>query len=236
MSSSSISVLFMIPTGPASPVTYGLARAACKRVVLFLSMFLLLLAISSPGFASSRIVVLGDSLTAGYGLALDDGFVPQLQRWLNAHGASDCEVINMSVSGDTTEGGRARLEWALADGAAAVIVELGANDMLRGIDPKVTRENLDAILADLVARELPVLLVGMQSSENFGPAYKLAFDSIYPALAEKYGTLLYPFFLEGLVDERTLFQDDGLHPNAAGNDLVVKRLGPMVLDLIALTK
>jgi acyl-CoA thioesterase-1 len=199
-------------------------------------MFLLLLAISSPGVASSRIVVLGDSLTAGYGLALDDGFVPQLQHWLNAHGATDCEVINMSVSGDTTEGGRARLEWALADGAVAVIVELGANDMLRGIDPKVTRDNLDAILAGLLARELPVILVGMQSSENYGPAYKLDFDSIYPALAEKYGTLLYPFFLEGLVDERTLFQDDGLHPNAAGIDLVVKRLGPMVLELIALTK
>ena len=217
-------------------MTYGLVGAACNPVVLFLALFLPLMAIYSPGAASSRIVTLGDSLTAGYGLAPDDGLVAQLQRWLDAHGASECEVINMSVSGDTTEGGRARLEWALADGAAAVIVELGANDMLRGIDPTVTRKNLDAILADLSARDLPVLLVGMRSSENFGPAYKQAFDAIYPDLAEQYGALLDPFFLDGLVDNPSLFQVDGLHPNAAGNAVIVERLGPLVLELIARVK
>lgn len=214
-------------------VTYGLAHAACNPVVLFLALFLALLAFSSPGAAQLRIVALGDSLTAGYGLAPTDGLVPQLQRWLDAHGAAGCEVINMGVSGDTTEGGRARLEWALADGAAAVIVELGANDMLRGIDPSVTRANLDSILADLSARGLPVLLVGMRSSENFGPGYKDTFDAIYPDLAEQYGALLDPFFLEGLVDKPALFQEDGLHPNAAGVAMIVDRLGPLVLELIA---
>lgn len=217
-------------------VTYGLAHVACNPVVLFLALFLALMAFSSPGAARSRIVALGDSLTAGYGLASDDGLVPQLQRWLDAHGAAGCEVINMGVSGDTTEGGRARLEWALADGAAAVIVELGANDMLRGIDPSVTRANLDAILAGLSARDLPVLLVGMRSSENFGPEYKGAFDAIYTDLAEQYGTLLDPFYLEGLVDQPALFQEDGLHPNAAGTALIVDRLGPLVLQLIARVK
>ena len=139
----------------------------------------------------------------------------------------------MSVSGDTTEGGRSRLDWALAEGAAAVIVELGANDMLRGIDPSVTRDNLDAILAGLAARDLPVLLIGMRSAANFGPAYKAAFDVIYPDLAEQYGAILDPFFLEGLVNNPAMFQGDGLQPNAAGNAIIVERIGPLVLELIA---
>jgi acyl-CoA thioesterase-1 len=223
----------MISTRPASSVTYGFARAACNPVVLFLALCLPFLALSSPSDASSRIVTLGDSLTAGYGLAPADGFVAQLQRWLDAHGAPGCEVINMSVSGDTTEGGRARLDWALAEGAAAVIVELGANDMLRGIDPSVTRDNLDAILAGLAARDLPVLLVGMRSAANFGPEYKAAFDVIHPDLAEQYGAILDPFFLEGLVNNPAMFQGDGLHPNAAGNAIIVERIGPLVLELIA---
>jgi acyl-CoA thioesterase-1 len=223
----------MISTRPASSVTYGLARATCNPVVLFLVLCLPFLAISSPSDASSRIVTLGDSLTSGYGLAPEDGFIAQLQRWLDAHGASGCEVINMSVSGDTTEGGRARLDWALAEGAAAVIVELGANDMLRGIDPSVTRNNLDAILAGLAARDLPVLLIGLRSATNFGPEYKAAFDVIYPDLAEQYGAILDPVFLEGLVDNPAMFQEDGLHPNAAGNAIIVERIGPLVLELIA---
>lgn len=177
-------------------------------------------------------MTLGDSLTAGYGLAADDGFVPQLQRWLDAHGAASFEMISMSVSGDTSEGGRARLEWALAEGAVAVIVELGANDMLRGIDPAVTRTNLDAILAGLWERDLPVLLVGMRSSENFGPEYKHAFDTIYPDLAKQYETIFDPFFFEGIIDQPAFFQEDGLHPNAAGNAQIVERLGPLVLELI----
>lgn len=223
----------MITTRPAFPVTYGLLRAACNPAALFLGLFLAVLAISSPGAAQTRIVVLGDSLAAGYGLAPEDGLVPQIRRWLEARGADGFELANMSVSGDTSEGGRARLDWALADGASAVIVELGANDMLRGVDPSVTRANLDAILAALAARGLPVLLVGMRSAANFGPAYKLAFDAIYPDLAQEYETILDPFFFDGLVGEPGLFQDDGLHPNASGNALVARRLGPLVLELIA---
>lgn len=175
-------------------------------------------------------------MTAGYGLAPEDGLVPQLQRWIEAHGPSGFEIVNMGVSGDTTEGGRARLEWALAEGAAAVIVELGANDMLRGINPSTTRANIDAILATLAERNIPVLLVGMRSSENFGPEYKDSFDAIFPELAEQYGALLDPFFFEGLIDKRAMFQPDGLHPNAAGYSLIVERLGPLVLELIARVK
>jgi acyl-CoA thioesterase-1 len=193
-------------------------------------------AFSSSVSASSRIVVLGDSLTAGYGVKPEDGFVPLLQRWLYAQGSSGYEVINMSVSGDTTEGGVARLEWALADGAAAVILELGANDMLRGVDPAVTRANLEAIVARLAARDIPVLLAGMRSAANFGPGYQAAFDAIYPDIAAKYETLLDPFFLEGLIGKPGYFQDDGLHPNAAGNALIVERIGPLVLELIARAK
>jgi acyl-CoA thioesterase-1 len=221
---------------PVLSVTYGLARIACNPVVLFVALFLALLAISSPSAAQPRIVALGDSLTAGYGLAPDDGLVVQLQHWLDAHGAAPFEMVNMGVSGDTTEGGRARLEWALAEGAAAVIVELGANDMLRGTDPSTTRANLDAILARLAARDLPVLLIGMRSATNFGPDYKRAFDAIYPDLAEQYSTLLDPFIFEGMVDEPAFFQADGLHPNAAGYALIVERLGPLVLELIARAK
>ncbi len=214
-------------------MTYGLARTACNPVVLLLVLFFVLLAIPARIDAQARIVAFGDSLTSGYGLEQGDGLVPQLQRWLDAHGASGFKVVNRGVSGDTTAGGRARLEWVLADGAKAVVLELGANDMLRGIDPSETRTNLDAMLAGLAARDLPVLLVGMRSTENFGPDYKRAFDAIYPDLAEQYGTLFDPYFLEGLIGEPEFFQEDGLHPNAAGIARIVERLGPLVLELIA---
>jgi acyl-CoA thioesterase-1 len=222
----------MISTRLAISVTYGLARTACNPVVLFLVLFSVFLAIPAPIDARPRIIAFGDSLTAGYGLEQGEGLVPQLQRWLDAHGAAGFEVVNRGVSGDTTAGGRARFEWALGGGAMAVVLELGANDMLRGIDPSETRANLDAILAGLAARDLPVLLVGMRSTANFGPDYKRAFDAIYPDLAEQYGTLFDPYFFEGMIGEPEFFQEDGLHPSAAGIARIVERLGPLVLELI----
>ena len=176
-----------------------------------------------------RLVALGDSLTHGYGLAQEEGFVPQLQRWLAGRGA-DVEVVNMGVSGDTTMGGRARLDWALADGADAVILELGGNDLLRGIDPATSRENLDAMLAELAAREIPVLLAGLEAPLNYGPEYKEAFESMYAELAEAHGAILYPAFLDGVGPG--LMQPDGIHPNAEGVAEIVEAIGPSVLELL----
>ena len=223
----------MIPARLAISVSCGLTRTACNPVVLCLVLFTLLLALPVRSDTAQRIVAIGDSLTAGYGLAQGDGLVPQLQRWLDAHGAAGFEVIDMGVSGDTTAGGRARLDWALAEGAGAVILELGANDMLRGIDPAEIRANLAAMLAGLAARNLPVLLVGMRATANFGPGYKRAFDAIYPDLAAQYGTVYDPYFFDGVAEEPVNFQDDGMHPSAAGIARVVERLGPLVLELIA---
>ena len=176
-----------------------------------------------------RLVALGDSLTHGYWLAQGDGFVPQLERWLAEQGA-DVEVVNMGVSGDTTTGARARLDWALADGADAVILELGGNDLLRGIDPATSRANLDAMLDELARREIPVLLAGLEAPLNYGPEYKEAFDSMYAELAEEHGTVFYPSFLEGIGPE--LMQPDGIHPDAEGVAEIVEAIGPSVLELL----
>jgi len=230
----------MVPTRLHIPASYGLARPAGNPVAALALLLVLLcgalapVVVWAPAAAQTtiRIVALGDSLTAGYGLKQGDGLVPQLQRWLRQHGAPPVEVVDMGVSGDTTAGGLARLDWALAGGADAVILELGANDMLRGVDPAQSRANLDAMLAGLKRRRLPVLLVGMRSTQNFGPAYKTAFDAIYPELAARYGALLYPFFFDGLAERGEMFQQDGLHPTAAGVAVVVDRLGPMGLELI----
>ncbi|MEM7507314.1 MAG: arylesterase [Pseudomonadota bacterium] len=180
-----------------------------------------------------RLVVLGDSLAAGYGLPEEEGFVPQLDAWLAANGREEVVVVNMGVSGDTTAGGLARVDWALGGGADAVLVELGGNDMLRGIDPAVSRDNLDRLVGSLRDRGLPVMISGMQASRNFGPEYKEDFDAIFPDLAEKHGALYDPFFLEGLFDAQGLFQDDGIHPNADGVAKIVERIGPRVLELLA---
>lgn len=183
--------------------------------------------------AEIRLVALGDSLVQGYGLPAEDGFTPRLEAWLRANGAPDVVVINAGVSGDTSAGGRARLDWALGDGADALIVELGGNDLLRAIDPAATRENIAAILSEAKARDLPVLLTGMQAPLNYGPEYKEEFDALYPELADRYGALYDPFFLDGLTGKPALFQADGVHPNAAGVDKLVERFGPLALDLIA---
>ena len=182
------------------------------------------------------LVAFGDSLTQGYGLPEEDGFVPQLGGWLESEGV-DVQMINAGVSGDTTAGGAARIAWTLTEDIDAVIVSLGANDMLRGIDPTVSRDNLNAILAEIAARDLPVLLVGIPAASNYGPNYKQEFDSIFIDLAAKYETLHYPSFLGGLGAEtleaaQPLMQDDGIHPNAEGVARIVADIGPRVLELV----
>ncbi|MRU15276.1 arylesterase [Roseovarius sp. A21] len=183
-----------------------------------------------------RILALGDSLTQGYGLIESEGFVPQLDAWLEAQGA-EVAVINGGVSGDTSAGGAARVDWSLTPDVDAMIVTLGGNDLLRGIDPDVTRDNIKAILSAAQAKSVEVLLVGMQAPGNYGPEYKQAFDSLYPELAEDYGVLYVESFFDGIgtsdpAQARVFFQDDGIHPNAEGVAKIVEGLGPRVLDLI----
>ena len=180
----------------------------------------------------SRLLVLGDSLTSGWGLAAGDAFPAQLERALRAAGREDVRVVGAGVAGDTTAGGRARLGWSLADRPDAAIVELGANDGLRGIDPASSYDNLDAILAELKRRKIPVLLAGMYAPPNLGSEYGAAFNGIYPRLAERHGVHLYPFFLEGVAVEPGLNQPDGIHPNPAGVAVIVERILPYVMKVL----
>jgi acyl-CoA thioesterase I len=182
--------------------------------------------------APVKIVALGDSLTAGFGLPADAAFPAKLERALRSKGIA-VEVVNAGVSGDTASGGLARLDWSLPEGTQAVILELGANDALRGVDPNVTRSALDEILRRLKERRIEVLLAGMLAPRNFGPEYAAAFDAIFPQLAAAYNTLLYPFFLEGVATDSKLNQPDGLHPTAAGVDAIVAGIAPKVEALIA---
>ena len=179
-----------------------------------------------------RIVALGDSLTAGYQLPAEDAFPVQLERALRAKGLA-VEVANAGVSGDTSSGGLARLDWSVPDGTDAVILELGANDMLRAVDPKVTREALTGIVRRLKERHIEVLLCGMRAARNLGPDYAGAFDPIYPDLAAANGLILYPFFLDGIAADAKLNQRDGLHPTAAGVATIVTGILPKVEELIA---
>jgi acyl-CoA thioesterase-1 len=178
-----------------------------------------------------KIVALGDSLTAGLGLPANEGFVPRLQAALAAKGVA-VAIANAGVSGDTASGALARLDWSIPDGTDAVIVEIGANDMLRGIKPQVTRGALDTILQRLTGRHIAVLLCGMRAAPNLGADYGQSFESIYPELAAKYGALVYPFFLDGVAADLGLLQKDGLHPNAAGVDVIVARILPKVEELV----
>jgi acyl-CoA thioesterase-1 len=179
-----------------------------------------------------RIVALGDSLTAGYGLPADATFPARLERALKAKGVA-VEVANAGVSGDTAAGGLARLDWAVPQGTDAVIVELGANDMLRGTDPKVTRKALEEIVRRLSGRGIVVLLAGMRAAPNLGADYGREFEAIYADLASAYDLVLYPFFLDGVAVETRLNQPDGIHPTAAGIDTIVARMLPKVEELVA---
>jgi acyl-CoA thioesterase-1 len=188
-----------------------------------------------PGLAparSLRVLVLGDSLTAGYGLSQGQGFQAQLKAALTQKGY-DVQFLNGAVSGDTTAGGRARLDWALADQPDAAIVELGANDGLRGIDPRIVEENLTAILDTLAARRIPVLLSGMYAPPNFGPEYGRAFRAVFDRLSKRPGVIYDPFFLQDVAREAALNQPDGLHPSEEGVKKIVARILPYVEQLLA---
>lgn len=184
------------------------------------------------------LLALGDSLTQGYGLPQEDGFVPQLEGWLAEQGR-EVTVINAGVSGDTTAGGLARIEWALAEEPDALIVALGGNDLLRGLDPASSRENLEGILKVADSRDLPVLVVGLPAPSNYGPDFKRAFESMYPELAEEYGALHYANMLAPMAEKAEagasfaeLMQSDHIHPNAEGVALIVDAIGPAVLELL----
>ena len=178
-----------------------------------------------------KIVGFGDSLMAGYQLGPGESFPEKLQAALTAKGL-DVEVIGAGVSGDTTSGGLARLDWSVPDGTDLVILELGANDMLRGIAPDLTEKNLDSMLARLRDRNIGVLLAGMLAAPNLGPDYAQAFNGLYDRLAQKYDVPLYPFFLDGVAGERSLVQSDGMHPTAEGIDIMVERMLPTVEKVI----
>jgi acyl-CoA thioesterase-1 len=189
------------------------------------------LLMAQPAFAQAAkpimMVVLGDSLSAGLGLSGSAAFPARLQKALKAKGI-DVDMSNAGVSGDTTSGGRDRLDWSVPEGTEAVILELGANDALRGIDPKVTRTALTEILTRLQARKIAVLLCGMVAPPNYGADYSARFNAIYPDLAHTFSVPLYPFFLEGVATDAKLNQADGLHPTAEGVDLIVRNILPAV--------
>ncbi|EAQ23190.1 arylesterase [Roseovarius sp. 217] len=212
-------------------LSYGVQRPLGKVVAAFLCLV-------SPVMAAEPVTVLalGDSLTQGYGLPEQDGLVPQMRKWLKNQGV-EAELINAGVSGDTTAGGAARVEWSLTPEVDAMIVALGGNDLLRGIDPAVSRRNIEEILRVAEAQGVEVLLVGLRAPGNYGADYKMAFDEIYPDLSEAYDTLFMPDFFAGLGEGdpstlQKLFQADGIHPNADGVARIVEGLGPQVRDLI----
>lgn len=202
---------FAHATSPATAETRSVAEAAKSTPV--------------------KIVAFGDSLVAGFGLGPRDAFPAQLERALRERGYA-ATVINAGVSGDTTAGGLARLEWALPDDADAVILELGANDALRGLPPENAKANLEQMLVILEKRKLPVLIAGMRAPNNWGTDYAAAFNAIFPDLAEAHGALLYPFFLEGVALQSELNQADAIHPNPKGVAEIVKRILPSVEQLI----
>lgn len=177
--------------------------------------------------APIKLAVLGDSLSAGYGLPAEAAFPAKLQKALREKGIK-VDILNAGVSGDTTSAGRDRLDWSIPDGTEAVIVELGANDALRGLDPKVSKAALEDIVKRLQARKIAVMLAGMLAPRNYGPDYAAKFDPIYPDLARAYGVPLYPFFLEGVAGEARLNLSDGIHPTAEGIDVIVARILPAV--------
>ncbi len=201
---------------------YGLLICIVNAWILFVT----------PALSKTKtILVMGDSLTAGYGLAETDSFPVQLKRSLSKLGR-DVRIINSGVSGDTSAGGRARLDWALAENPDAVILELGANDGLRGLDPRKTEANLGAMIREIGKRKIPILLTGMRAPPNLGPEYEAEFNGLYRRLARRHKILLYPFFLEGVAAIPSLNQADAIHPNAEGVAEIVNRIRPIILQLI----
>jgi acyl-CoA thioesterase I len=215
--------------------SYGISFAAVEWPVIAHMLVLALigggLLMAKPAFAEAgkpiKMVVLGDSLSAGLGLSASAAFPVRLQKALKAKGI-DVDMINAGVSGDTTSGGRDRLDWSVPEGTEAVILELGANDALRGLDPKVARVALTEILTRLQARKIAVLLCGMVAPPNYGADYSAKFNAIYPDLAKTFSVPLYPFFLEGVATDAKLNQADGLHPTAEGVDTIIKNILPTV--------
>jgi acyl-CoA thioesterase-1 len=187
---------------------------------------------SANAQAPLKLAVLGDSLTAGYGLPAEAAFPAKLQKALREKGIK-VDILNAGVSGDTTSAGRDRLDWSIPEGTDAVIVELGANDALRGLDPKVARAALEDIIKRLKERKIAVMLAGMYAPRNFGPEYAAKFDPIYPDLAKAYDVPLYPFFLDGIAGEAKLNLPDGIHPTAEGVDIIVGRILPAVEAFLA---
>lgn len=215
--------------------SYGtFAGGVERRLFMFAHILVLTLGLTMTGAALAagegkpiKMVVLGDSLSAGLGLAANDAFPAKLQKALKDKGIN-VEMTNAGVSGDTASGGRERLDWSVAEGTQAVIIELGANDALRGIDPAVTRAALSDILTRLKARNISVMLCGMVSPPNYGRDYAERFNTIYPELSKSFGVPLYPFFLEGVAADAKLNQADGIHPTPQGVDIIVHNIMPAV--------
>jgi acyl-CoA thioesterase I len=211
-----------------------------KRMFAHIRVLIVALMTAGPAFAQTpaatpdrpvKMVVLGDSLSAGLGLSATAAFPVRLQKALSDKGIK-VDMINAGVSGDTSSGGRDRLDWSIPEGTEAVILELGANDALRGMDPAVTRAALTEILTRLKARKIAVLLCGMLAPPNYGSEYAARFNAIYPELSKSFGVPLYPFFLEGVAADAKLNQADGIHPTADGVDVIVKNILPMVEALV----
>lgn len=222
--------------GPV-PLRYALRRRhfnrarTASRAALLAAIALILAPLSAVAAEPVRLLVLGDSLTAGYGLPPEQAFPARLEARLRADGMN-VTVINGGVSGDTSAGARARLDWALADKPDAAIVEIGSNDALRGLDPAALRANLDAIVARLKKDGVRVLIAGMLAPPNYGRDYERAFDAVFPAVARAHGVALYPFFLDGVATMPALNQPDGMHPNEKGVAEIVDRIAPSVLRLL----
>jgi acyl-CoA thioesterase I len=225
-----------LPSLPALTCpTYGSFAARLQALALAAAFVALLTVAPVTAIAADRpvtIVAFGDSLTAGLGLPVHEAFPAKLERALRAKGLA-VTITNAGVSGDTAANGLSRLDWSVPAGTDAVIVELGANDMLRGVDPKMTRKALDEIVRRLTERKVAVLLTGMRAAPNLGSDFGRAFESIYADLAAKYGVPLYPFFLEGVATDVKLNQRDGLHPSAAGVDVIVAGILPKAEELVA---
>lgn len=207
---------------------------ALLRVATFAASLLLVSALhaNEAGVREPVIVVFGDSLTAGFGLAEQEAFPDQLEQALRARG-QEVKIVNAGVSGDTAAAGLARLDWAMPEDASAVIIELGANDALQGLDPQATKAVLEKIITKVQARGLPILLAGMEAPRNMGKDYVEAFRALYQDLATRYNLVFYPFFLDGVALDDTLTLDDGLHPNAQGVARIVQSIMPKVEELLA---